>query len=216
MTGDPATAVPAGSNIAPAPHAPLPPTVVTSAPAPAAPPPLSSSTPADPWAALLASIADKPQAAWVRSFTLRSLNEGVAHLAVRPGNRDMVSYATQRREDLAQMLGRIVGRPVRVEIDAAVSAPPVSRDIDAPGGDADDAPASTGPANSNPALPSDRGRRMQDAMALPLVREVMNLFDATIVEVRSAAEPAPATPAPTPPTSADAPPMSDPDLDPEP
>jgi len=88
----------------------------------------------------------------------------VAKLEVRPGERDMLKFVTpERRTTLAQMLGRIVGRPVRVEIESPAA-----------GSQADRAVAGDG----------SRGPRAQDAMALPLVREVMDLFDATIIDVR--------------------------------
>lgn len=116
----------------------------------------------------MASIADKPHAAWIRSFTLQSLEQDVAKLEVRPGERDMLKFVTpERRTTLAQMLGRIVGRPVRVEIES---------------------PAAGSQMDRSAAADASRGPRAQDAIALPLVREVMDLFDATIVDVRRADE----------------------------
>lgn len=81
----------------------------------------------------------------------------------------MLKFVTpERRTTLAQMLGRIVGRPVRVEIESPTAASQVDWSATAD---------------------TSRGPRAQDAMALPLVREVMDLFDATIVDVRRAEEP---------------------------
>lgn len=221
MMGDPAAAASAGSSFPPStptaaanptptpPRAPVappvpmlqrgePPAPQTPVAAPAPPPPQTQ----NPWGALLASIADKPHAAWIRSFTLQSLEQDVAKLGVRPGERDMLKFVTpERRTTLAQMLGRIVGRPVRVEIESS----PAGSQMDRSG-----------------ALDASRGPRAQDAMALPLVREVMDLFDATIVDVRRAdeANAAPSGPVlpPTPGAAAEsdeAPIGDDPDYEPD-
>lgn len=209
----PRTAPPPRAAVAPAPPVPSRPSAAPASPPPSpritppptlpAPPPARVNaapgagritSPAEAWSALLVSIADKPQAGWIKSFTLRSLDNDLARLVVNPGARDMLKFVTaERREGLAKMLGAVIGRPLRVEIEAPSAA---------------DSAADTTPQGN-----ADRGPRVQDAVAIPLVREVMDLFDATIVEVRRAGEPSPNT-TPQPASPVDGPGFSESDAAP--
>ncbi len=120
-------------------------------------------------------------------MTLKSLDQGTATLEPLPGQRDVLKFAASplRRDQLAGLLRQVLGRPVRVEITAPSSSA------------AGDAPAAKGPPSAN--------AERQAATLLPLVQQVMDVFDVTIVGVRPegqtpapqpAAEPAAPSPAP--------------------
>lgn len=153
---------------------------------PKPPRPVGDADPAAAWNEVVAYVADKPALSWVKSFALRQLAGGVAKLVAQPGQRDMMKFVTtQRRDQLAQIFAGVLGSPVKIEIEAP--APPSA----APGSD-----RAVGGAPS----------AMQQALALPLVKQVMEIFDAQVVDVRpeggvdaDAASSAAAPPGATPP-----------------
>jgi len=154
------------------------------------PPAPAPTEPAAIWSALLEHTADKPSASWVRGLEMRSFDGRRAVVTPLPGQRDLGKFLNaQRCEQLAAMIGQVIRKPVKVEVDtdAAGAAPPAG-----PGSGAAAEPDARGPA-AGPVM--DR----QQALALPLVRQVLELFDATLIDV--APEQAQA-PAPTPPAAA--------------
>ncbi len=124
------------------------------------------------WSGLLKEIVDKPSMNWVRALELRRYEGGVAQIAVLPGQRDLARFATTAacQDQLARLLTTIAGRPVRIDLAASPSGAPPS-ELAAP--DAD--------STANDSKP---GLSAQQAMALPLVKQVMEVFDVTLVEVR--------------------------------
>lgn len=120
-------------------------------------------------------LGEKPSTAWIRGVQLRRLEAGVAVVAVPPGQRDLQRFLGGiGRDQLARQLTAAMGRPFRVEVEAP--AEPDTRESTA----------------SQPAGPSP----LQQAMTLPLVKQVMDLFDVSIVDAhpaRPASAPAPAT-----------------------
>ncbi|MEX2215828.1 MAG: hypothetical protein WD768_17080, partial [Phycisphaeraceae bacterium] len=127
-------------------------------------------TPADIWAAVLHQVKGNGPLSWVESLSLRQIDERTASLSLVPGKRDMHRFVStdRQREQLASLLKQVLGRPVRVEIDAVGAA---------------SSTAVAGPTSSQ-AIRSQR----EEAMALPLVREVLNVFDASLVEARAETE----------------------------
>ncbi|MCX5661783.1 MAG: hypothetical protein NTW19_19050 [Planctomycetota bacterium] len=120
-------------------------------------------------------MGDKPSTNWVRSLRLRRFDSGVAVIAAPPGRRDLQKFLNGiGRDQLARQLTSIIGRPVKVEIE--------------PPADAQPEPSPAGGANAGPSV-------MQQAMTLPLVKQVMDVFDVTMMDARPD----------TPPTIADAP-----------
>lgn len=129
----------------------------------------------DPWAHVLArAAANQATGAWVSALELAAVADGVATVRVRPGRRDMLRFMSDaRRDQLARWLSEALSSGVRVRIEAPT-------DLASP---TDDAPR-------HDAAPAAQGDR-QAAMALPLVRQVMEHFDAALVQVsrRTASRP---------------------------
>jgi hypothetical protein len=121
----------------------------------------------DPWAQILArAAANQATGAWVSALELASVADGVATVRARPGRRDMLRFMSDaRRDQLARWLSDALGRGVRVQIEAA--------------GDAASGTDAVPRGEATPAVQGDR----QAAMALPLVRQIMEHFDATLVQV---------------------------------
>ena len=124
------------------------------------------------WQDLLDRVADRASLGWVRSFTLQRLDERTAYIDTLPGQRDMRKFLSDRtRSQLASLFESVLGRAVRVELDVPATPSPA-------------APASAPPARGDPVDANQR----RHALALPLVRQVIETFDATVVDVRTAAE----------------------------
>ena len=170
-----------------APIAPLPsrenkPPVVASAPietpsssVPDIAPPISApQLPKEIWASILHSIAGKHSLSWVQSLSLSKLDDRTAFVSLLPGNRDMQKFvaADRQREQLADLFKRVLGRPVRIEV---VANAPL-------GSSAETSPASQN--NGANLAPSSRALRTEreEALSLPLVKEVLAVFEATLIE----------------------------------
>jgi hypothetical protein len=118
--------------------------------------------------ALKRRLADRRAFAWLDQFTITELTEQRVTLAPRPGQRGMTSLVTdKRRAELADQLKQILGRPVQVRL-----GEPPEQSAEETGGEA-----------STPA--SKTGGARQQAMELPLVREVLEQFpNASLTDVR--------------------------------
>lgn len=127
-----------------------------------------------------------------------------------PGNRDSVKLIdATRRELLTRLLSTALHRPMRVDVQLAptdIAIDPAPPAMPSPGHTATASPtrpAATGPRTAPPVpyrrpasstaptsslsagpTPSQSGTLLQQAMALPLVKEVLSVFDASIVDVR--------------------------------
>jgi hypothetical protein len=155
----------------------------------AAQPAETPSAPAAIWSAVLEQMADKASAAWVRGLEMRSFDGRRAVVTPLPGQRDLAKFLNpQRCEQLAAMIGQVIRAPVKVEVGAEPAAP-TAGDGSAPAVPDPGAPA------AKPAI--DR----KQALNLPLVHQVLELFDATVIDVapEQAAVEAPAPEAPAPP-----------------
>ncbi len=193
-------APPVRSGLTPRSGSPQPPPVPSDGPlplpgaslppeAPAAPLP-SNLNAAEVWAALLQSVGSKPSMRWIEALALVRLDDRAAHLSLLPGKRDMQRFVAgpRQREQLAELFRGVLGRPVRVEVDMGAA------------GSAGSANAGNfGAAAVAPGGPVRHGRGdREESLALPLVREVMETFDAVLIESRSAAAPPPAPVLPAP------------------
>ncbi len=118
------------------------------------------------WSAVLDAVAHKASMSWVASLCLQSIDQKVVHLTTAPGRRELMRFVTpQRRDQLAQLFRDVLKRPVQVamvqnEDAAAQAAPPTGR-------------------NRHEVDP-------QKAFALPLVKQVLEQFDAVVVDTRLA------------------------------
>ncbi len=150
---------------------PLPPEVLNARPAhrelaiaPAAPS-TPSASPTELWPALLAGAAQRAPLSWVQNLTFRGFDGRTLKVAPAAGNRELTHFLTPARLDqLAQLAGSVLSQPVRVELDAPTTPPP----------EASPAVAAQPTSNSR-----------QEAMSLPLVRQVQELFDTTVVDIRN-------------------------------
>ena len=176
---DSGTGAPSRSGL-PAPSTPAPTTSRPADPAPSSPPceavsgekatpvPPESAARADVWSAVVESTSQKASLSWIQSLALNEIDRDTVYLTTVPGRRDLVRFITaQRRQQLADLLGRVLHRPVQVEIGHHQKLEPVTK--------------------------SDRDQRIDQrvVMALPTVREVMQHFDASLVDVQYQTETAP-------------------------
>jgi len=127
----------------------------------------------DTWAGVLDAVAEKPSMSWVRSLNLEKLKAGRAYVAPMPGRRELTKFLTpQRCEQLGEVFRKVLGRPVRVEIADPTGPPPPHADKTPPAGDQID---------------------HAKAVSLPTVRQVLDHFNAIVVEARPDQQPATGT-----------------------
>ncbi|MBI1335339.1 MAG: hypothetical protein GC164_00080 [Phycisphaera sp.] len=133
----------------------------------------TSNDPREVWSALEQSITGKHALNWVHSFTLSSLDQAQAVITPRPGKRQMVSFMTPTQCDrLSELLEPILGRRVRIQVQAGAT---LDHAPDAPTRDESAAPT------TQPASRSDRDA----AFKLPLVRQLADVFDVTLMDVHN-------------------------------
>ena len=134
-------------------------------------PVVSTASPREVWASVLRNIAGKFSLSWVQSLSLSSLDDRTAVVSLLPGKRDMHKFiaADRQREQLADLFKRVLGRPVRIEVEATSTIN---------GSDCSDASPSKYAAPSSQSIRTER----EEALALPLVKEVLSVFEATLIE----------------------------------
>ncbi len=139
-------------------------------------PAVSGASPREVWASVLGHVAGKFSLSWVQSLSLARLDDRTAVVSLLPGKRDMHKFiaADRQREQLADLFKRVLGRPVRIEVEAAGAINGADASDQSPGADV---------------APSSRSMRTEreEALALPLVQEVLSVFEATLVETHLAA-----------------------------
>ncbi len=136
------------------------------------------------WQALLQKTADQRSLSWVRNLTMRGIEGQTIHIDTRPGCHDLKGFVTEARcQQIAKLLEPVVGQPVRVMF---ASTPGVSPGA-LPGVNRSSVSVDRPPHGSLSQSARD------EAMKRPLVKAVLEVFDATIVDVRPVAdEPGPA------------------------
>jgi hypothetical protein len=118
---------------------------------------------------------------WIRGLRLVELAGDRAVICPRPGQRELLKFlSSDRQQRLAQMISDCAGRRIRLALQA-------EQDDDS------DGPSATGSAGQAGRMTqADRQRVMQ----LPMVQQVQQLFDVTLIDARpdtpmnSAPEPA--------------------------
>lgn len=119
--------------------------------------------------ALAQHAQSRPAANWAGKLQVTAVDERSVTVAARPGQGQIISFVrTAKHEELASMLGDILGRRVDVRIESAMEAG----------------------ASPQPSASASRSRRTlsqqqrQDALQQPLVRELLSEFDATLIDIR--------------------------------
>jgi hypothetical protein len=137
--------------------------------------PRAAAEAADPdavWSRVLAAVADKASLGWVGSLRLSRFDGDSAHLTTVPGRRELLRFVTpQRSEQLAQLFRQVLGRPIRVDVGVSTGDGAESDGAARVGSD----PSGSGASSDRDTV--QRGR----ALELPLVRQVMEHFDASVV-----------------------------------
>jgi DNA polymerase-3 subunit gamma/tau len=147
--------------------------------------------PAALWAQVLVQVEAKASLAWARNITLRKLDGHHAVVAPLAGHRDLAKFLTpQRCEAIGTMLAQVLRHPVKVEVEAvgsremgngraagerAVTAPPASERSAVAAGVA---PGSAADGAINRPVAMDR----QQVLGLPMVRQVLEVFEASIID----------------------------------
>lgn len=144
------------------------------------------------WSTLIDRLGQRAWS-WLRFLEIEQIEEQRVVLRVAPGHREVLGFCTEARlEQIGEHLRPILGRRVRVRVEAPPSADPHA------GVDPGDAAAGTAPTPST---------HRREAMNLPLVQRALEAFpDATLMDARDDAEPPPAADDTA---SPDAPPASD-------
>lgn len=128
---------------------------------------------------MLEAHGRKPSLGWLSTLTPVALQGSVMQLKLKPGQRAMVRFLGPRQQQqLAQMLAQLTGQPMKVDLNLSTQDQGMAADGDTPGGDADENPGRSGSGGVISAA------QRQAAMDLPLVRELLESFDLSLVEVR--------------------------------
>lgn len=125
---------------------------------------MSSSDPDEIWTSLQQRLDDRPGLAWVNHLRLAYLDQGVGTVVPIPGHREVAGFATaQRLEQIAVELQSLLGRPIRLVLQASMAA-------------------------ESPSSPIQTDAR-REAMELPLVQAILDVFpDAVLTDVRKPKE----------------------------
>ena len=116
------------------------------------------------WNAVVACAQDKPSLRWVKNLELLRLDGREAQVRLMVANHDLHRFVSQQAQRLSELMQNVLDRPVHVQI--------AEPDDD---GQPDDA------------IPSaEQAQRVdqQTAMSLPQVRQVLEHFDADLIDAR--------------------------------
>ncbi|MDX1681934.1 MAG: hypothetical protein R3336_02330 [Phycisphaeraceae bacterium] len=117
------------------------------------------------WEQLLETVASNRSASWLRDLEVVSLKQDLLTLQPRPGKRDLLSFVAGRRDQLVDLVASVAGRRLDVQL-------------------VDRTATTDTPAPSTSQAPAPEGTDREQAMSLPLVREVAELFDARLIDAR--------------------------------
>jgi hypothetical protein len=166
------------------------------------------------WLKMLDSLSDKPVMSWIKQLAVRRADEQSVVVDTLPGSRELRGFLDDRRlEQLGNLLGSILGRPIRISLETSgnpASIPMHEPDANRtraslsqvrppkPGTPAPGTAGNSGvpgvvvnPVTEKPGERVDYSR----AMNLPLVRQVFEVFEATLINAHPEipAGPPPAT-----------------------
>ena len=128
------------------------------------------------WTRLLESIGNKPAMAWAQHLTPMRIDATTIHVTAQPGHRDVIGFVNAHRcQQLADLLKPILGRPIKVALDTTNAQ--TNQDLASPA-----KPVSGQPDSA--ARPSTKQADRDQVMQLPLVKQVLEVFDATVVSAR--------------------------------
>lgn len=139
------------------------------------------------WQALLDAHGRKAALGWLATLMPVGLQGHTLGLQLRPGQRAMVRFLGPRQQQqLAQMLSQLTGLPMKVDLNLAASGDagdgPATSHSHAGDDPNDDSGSISGGASGGGGVITAAQR--QAAMDLPLVRELLESFDLSLVEVR--------------------------------
>ena len=131
--------------------------------------------PSEIWQSVLAATAATPSLSWVTKLQLTKLDGQTAHISAPPGRRDLTRFAEQQRDRLEQLFRSVSDLPIRVRIESTSG----KTAADARGGAAGE------PGEPGQTVADDTDRiDTKRAMALPLVRQVVEHFDVSVLDAR--------------------------------
>ncbi len=117
------------------------------------------------WQQVLEAIRTRGPLAWLTRMKLTQLDRSSATIAPTPGQREVVTLAMMRTEQVGALLQQVLGRPVKVVVDP---------------GEEDAAPAPPPPE-------TERGQLIREAMQLPLVQQLNEQLGARLLDARRSA-----------------------------
>jgi len=131
--------------------------------------------------ALRQAIEGKGSMSWIRNLTVASVGDQTVRMRL-PERRDLARFVgPNQKQQLGDLLQSLLGRRVRVEF---VSSPqPDDPSFEAVTSDRDAASAREGAGESQGGGSSPDRR---EALSLPLVKQVMQQFEVTLLDVRNA------------------------------
>lgn len=166
------------------------------------------------WQALLEQVGDTAPASWISQLQPASLHEGQLILNPAPGRRDLLRFVNDaRKQQLAELLRRVTGKSLRISVELASEASSSQANQSAPDATRSSGRSSAHPS-ARASGPAQRGRpdhraatparvsgtgahargraapSMQDlaqAHQLPLVKQILENFDASVIDFRPAA-----------------------------
>ncbi len=117
------------------------------------------------WAAAVERVANHPAWSWTAQLQFVEESAEVMTLRLRQGRGRLMAFLAGQQDNLNRLISQVAGRPMRAE----VQPPPGG--ADEAGGSAD---------RPRPVTQADKDQ----AMRLPLVRRLADVFDADLIDVR--------------------------------
>lgn len=114
--------------------------------------------------------------AWMQSLQLAQLDANSATLRPVPGGRDVAGFASHPKQldTLSKRLSEVLGKSIKASVE-------INQQPNALQGNANH---QNGQADSNPNQRENNQKRRQEALQLPLVKTVLDVFpDASLLDV---------------------------------
>lgn len=115
---------------------------------------------------MLDATADRNALSWIRALQLVRLDNQTAHVVAALGKRDVLKFLSDRQKgQLADLLFDLTHQRFRVELDQSAQEDSASAAL-----------------RASSTMANHTARR--EAMSLPLVKQVLDVFDAEVIDVR--------------------------------